>query len=120
MHQSNEIGIRLLSPSQIPTHIDMLTETVAPAPMVDPGIIGISHATGDPSGRGTTLDAILGSRQVLPPPPPPVHRPPPSHMMEGNLILRVQPDYPAIARQARVQGQVVLRAMISREGAIEN
>ena len=41
-------------------------------------------------------------------------------MMEGNLILRVQPDYPTIARQARVQGQVVLRAMISREGTIEN
>ena len=41
-------------------------------------------------------------------------------MMEGNLVLRVQPDYPAIARQARVQGQVVLRAMISREGMIEN
>ena len=41
-------------------------------------------------------------------------------MMEGNLVLRVQPDYPAIARQARVQGQVVLRAVISREGTIEN
>jgi protein TonB len=41
-------------------------------------------------------------------------------MMEGNLIYRVQPRYPVLAIQARVQGQVVLRAMISREGAIEN
>jgi protein TonB len=41
-------------------------------------------------------------------------------MMEGNLIYRVQPQYPALARQARVQGIVVLRAMISREGKIEN
>ena len=40
-------------------------------------------------------------------------------MMEGNLVHRVQPDYPSLARQVRVQGQVVLRAMISREGAIE-
>ena len=40
--------------------------------------------------------------------------------MEGNLIYRVQPQYPALARQARVQGIVVLRAMISREGRIEN
>jgi protein TonB len=40
-------------------------------------------------------------------------------MMEGNLILRVQPDYPSLARQVRVQGQVVLRAIISREGTIE-
>jgi protein TonB len=41
-------------------------------------------------------------------------------MMEGNLILRVQPLYPPLARQARIQGQVVLRAVISRNGAIEN
>ena len=41
-------------------------------------------------------------------------------MMEGNLILRVQPLYPPLARQARIQGQVVLRAVISRSGAIEN
>ena len=120
--QSNQIGIRLLSPSQIPTHVDMLTETVAPPPMVDSSMIAICHGAYDPFSRGSVLGSMLGSRQVLPPPPPPpaVHRPAPSHMMEGNLILRVQPDYPAIARQARVQGQVVLRAMISRDGAIEN
>ena len=41
-------------------------------------------------------------------------------MMEGNLILRVQPLYPPLAKQARIQGQVVLRAVISRSGAIEN
>ena len=41
-------------------------------------------------------------------------------MMEGNLIYRVQPEYPALARQVRVQGLVVLRAIISRDGAIEN
>jgi protein TonB len=41
-------------------------------------------------------------------------------MMEGNLIYRVQPIYPALARAARVQGQVVIRAVISRNGTIEN
>ena len=40
--------------------------------------------------------------------------------MEGNLIYRIQPDYPALARQVRIQGLVVLRAMISRDGTIEN
>ena len=117
--QSNMVGIRLLSPSEIPDSVNMLTETEPPPPMVDPNAIGISHGT-DPNGRGTVIGSIMGSGQVLPPPPPVVHRPPPSRMMEGNLIFRVQPDYPPIARQARVQGQVVLRAMISREGAIEN
>ncbi len=41
-------------------------------------------------------------------------------MMEGNLMVRVQPDYPPLARQARVQGSVILRAIISREGTIEH
>lgn len=41
-------------------------------------------------------------------------------MMEGNLIRRVQPDYPPIARGARIQGQVLLAAVISKEGQIEN
>ena len=118
--QSNMMGIRLLSPSEIPHSVNMLTETEAPPPMVDPGMIRVCHGVGDPFGRGAVLDSFLGSRQVLPPPPPVVHHPPVSRMMEGNLVLRVQPNYPAIARQARVQGEVVLRAMISREGAIEN
>jgi protein TonB len=41
-------------------------------------------------------------------------------MMEGNLIYRVQPSYPPLARSARIQGTVLLRAIISRTGTIEN
>ena len=41
-------------------------------------------------------------------------------MMEGNLIRRVQPEYPALAKQARIQGTVVLRAVIDREGKIQD
>jgi protein TonB len=38
--------------------------------------------------------------------------------MEGNLIHRVEPQYPVIARQLHLQGAVVLKAIISREGII--
>ena len=48
------------------------------------------------------------------------HPPRISHMMEGNLIRRVQPEYPPLARSARIQGRVVLSAVISKEGTIEN
>ena len=43
-----------------------------------------------------------------------------SHWAEGNIIYRVQPSYPPIARLARVQGTVELRAIISKAGKIEN
>ncbi len=39
--------------------------------------------------------------------------------MEGNLIRRVEPQYPAIAKQIHLEGVVVLNAIISREGNIE-
>lgn len=42
-----------------------------------------------------------------------------SVIMEGNLIHRVEPQYPAMARQIHMEGAVVLKAIISREGNIE-
>jgi periplasmic protein TonB len=44
----------------------------------------------------------------------------PSHVMAGNLLDKVTPQYPTIAREARVQGTVVLQATISKTGTIEN
>jgi len=43
-----------------------------------------------------------------------------SDLGEGSLLHRVQPIYPSIARQARIQGAVELRAIISKAGTIEN
>jgi protein TonB len=118
--QSNLMGSSLMSPQWIPPAVTMLTETTPPPPMIDPSAAGVRHGIGDARGRGTVFDSVPGSDLVLPPPPPAVHHPAVSRMMEGNLVHRVQPDYPLLARQVRVQGQVVLRAMISREGTIEN
>jgi protein TonB len=111
-------GLRLVSPLRVPEGVEMLSEVAPSMPMVDASAIGISHGIGNRAG--SVFDGIPGSVQVLPPPPTAVRRLPVSRMMEGNLILRIQPDYPSLARQVRVQGQVVLRAVISREGTIEN
>jgi protein TonB len=39
---------------------------------------------------------------------------------EANLIRKVQPVYPPLAKSARVQGTVEFTATISKEGNIEN
>lgn len=39
---------------------------------------------------------------------------------EGLLVKKVTPTYPAIAKQARVQGTVVLQASIGKDGSIQN
>jgi len=41
-------------------------------------------------------------------------------MSEGNLVRKVLPTYPPLARSARIQGQVLLEATISKQGVIEN
>jgi protein TonB len=41
-------------------------------------------------------------------------------MMEGNLVQRVEPHYPEIAKQLNIQGPVVIKAVITREGLIEH
>jgi protein TonB len=110
----------LIMPRTIPTHIRDIQEESGPLQVAlsGPYIVG-STGAGDPSG---ILHALGKPSSILPvPAPPAVARPPRvSHMMEGNLIRRVQPDYPPIARSARIQGQVVLAAIISKEGTIEN
>jgi protein TonB len=38
--------------------------------------------------------------------------------MQGLLLKRVNPNYPEDARQARIQGSVLLKVVISREGNV--
>ena len=42
-----------------------------------------------------------------------------SAMMQGNLIHRVEPVYPPIAKSTGVQGTVLIKALISPDGRIE-
>jgi protein TonB len=73
----------------------------------------------DPHGLQNWFES--GTRPVLPAPPRPVAPPVQvSHMSEGDLVHKMLPTYPPLARAARLQGQVVLQAVISKQGAIEN
>jgi len=110
----------VIAPRVVPREILNIEEAVAPPP-VDAGGLNVIGGTGNPLARNGVLDSIgTGLNNITPPTKPSPSRPHVSRMMEGNLIYRVQPQYPALARQARVQGTVVLHAVISRDGRIEN
>ena len=119
--QTNMNGTDMVTPQNFPDHPAMLHE----APVSES--VSLDDTQGVPGGtglRGVTNGVVgsFGIAAVMPPPPPkPVARPPRiSRIMEGNLIHRVQPVYPMTAKLARIQGPVVLRAVISKDGAIEN
>ena len=113
---SNMYGGHLLQPQRIPrgtTHIDD-GELGPPAPDV-PGVEFRPGARdGVPYGLGSNFPVVIPNH-VTEPKPLIV-----SHMNEGNLLLRVQPVYPPLARAAGIQGPVQLRAIISRTGTIEH
>jgi periplasmic protein TonB len=110
--------VEFTQPPSIPDHIaevNDVNQNVASGPSER------DFPTGFRSGRETSnVPGGLGDMVVIPPRPVATKPLLVSHWAEGNLVYRVQPNYPAIARQARVQGSVELRAVISKTGTIEN
>jgi periplasmic protein TonB len=118
--QSNFVRGVLVPPSEIPVGVHRFVDTSVPEE-APPCAICVPGSTGDMTNRNPIPNSIGNRPALVPPPPKPVARPPRiSTMMEGNLIYKVQPIYPPLARTARIQGAVHLRAVISRTGAIEN
>jgi periplasmic protein TonB len=111
----------VLMPPAIPHGIADIHEDVPPPP-IPLGREGVAHGTGDRRSANTVLGSTFLDSVAPPPPlPRPTPRPVrPSSVMEANLVHRVQPAYPPLARAARIQGPVVLQAVISKSGTIEN
>lgn len=98
-----------------------------PPPAADSGGIIGGVPGGIPGGQlGGVIGGIIGSTSnlnVVPkgPTPEPVMRIRVSQgVSTGRLINKVEPVYPQLARGARVQGQVVLTAIISKDGTIQD
>jgi protein TonB len=114
-------AVRFVAPGRIPPTISMTGDESSPAPI---GNIGVGRDT-DTIGVGARNGFLLPttgnwSVPAPPPPQPTVREFRTSRMLEGSLLHRVQPVYPPLARTARIQGEVVLFADISKSGIIDN
>lgn len=124
--ESDVANGRLRMPSKIPQSIQMIREDEAPPDLSGGGVPG-GVPGGIPGGQvGGVIGGILSSRSTasaipkLAVPPAPKRIRISQGVTEGRLILRIKPPYPPLARAARVQGRVVLSAIISKTGEIEN
>jgi protein TonB len=113
------------SPDAVPLQPpDAITPEVprAPTPITDVTDVAV------PGGINPT-GAIFGQSNPdggeLPPPPPPPPPAPPAPLRVGGVIrapLKIQdaaPRYPVIAQASRLEGYVILDAVISQEGAVQ-
>ncbi len=112
-------------------HSDMQEGRLVAPPRIPPGIVIVGTPEPAPVGEipgWETASALPnGTEGIFHRQPPPSVRPDlrgpmhlPSSIVEGLLVLKILPVYPAIARTMRLQGTVVLQATISKAGTIEN
>ncbi len=120
--QTDIVNGQLRTPTKIPKKVEMIKEDEAPPPvMASTGVVG-GVPGGVPGGSmGGVIGSVLSSTPVaVPKIATPQRVRVSSGVSQGLIVRRVQPTYPPLARQARIQGTVVLQAMISKEGTIEN
>jgi periplasmic protein TonB len=120
--QTDIVNGELRTPTKIPKKIQMIKEEEAPPPaMASTGVVG-GVPGGVPGGSmGGVIGSVLSSTPVaVPKIATPQRVRVSSGVQSGLLVRKVPPAYPPLARQARIQGTVILQAQISKDGNIEN
>jgi len=114
----------LRTPSKIPQKIQMIKEDEAPPPMPASGGVVGGVPGGIPGGQlGGVIGSVISSTNSAVPrfvPVVPQRIRISQGVTKGLLIHREEPTYPVLARSARVQGEVVLSAVIDTNGQITN
>ena len=125
-----EFDAGLIQPTTIPDKVAIIKEEAIPPPAASiAGVVGGVAGGGIGGSLGGVIRGIISSAPIVapPPPPPPVKKvkATPKRIRVGGsvqkarLAKKVPPVYPALARQARIQGVVKLTAIIARDGTIQ-
>ena len=121
---------RLMAPKAIPKEIAMIKEEEMP-PSVGGGVGVVGGVGGGVAGGslGGVIGGIISAvPAAAPPPPPPVREAVKAapqrirvggNVQQAKLVRQPKPVYPPLARQARIQGQVRITAVIARDGTIQ-
>lgn len=116
---------KLFAPKFIPKKVEQVKEEAPPPEAAVSGVTG-GVPGGVPGGQlGGVLGGILGGSgkgPAAPPPPKPVAHKGPyrvgGKVQPPKLVRQVQPMYPPLARQARIQGDVVIDSVIDTQGKV--
>ena len=108
----------------VPSIIAPERETpVEPAGPVTPGLL--PDVLSGPVGAGVPYGLGVSSAPPLPPPPPPAEQRPAGPIPVGGSVREprkisdVRPVYPVIAQANKIEGMVILEAVINQRGVVE-
>src|SRR6267378_3844262 len=118
--QTDIINGQLRTPTKIPEKVQMIKEEEAPPPVSSmAGVVGGVPGAG--GAMGGVIGGIINSTPIAVPKVATPQRVRVSQgVTQGLLLRKIQPAYPPLARQARIQGSVLLQAEISKDGSIQN
>jgi protein TonB len=117
---------QLRTPTRIPEKVQMIKEEEAPPPMPASGGVVGGVPGGIPGGQlGGVIGGIVNSTSNLAfvpklQPVMPQRVRVSQGVTQGLLVHKVPPPYPTLARSARIQGDVVLKAIIDKQGNIQD
>src|SRR5580658_11132329 len=102
--QTDIVNGELRTPTKIPQKVQMIKEDEAPPAMASTGVVG-GVPGGIPGGQmGGVIGGIISSTPVAVPKVATPQRVRVSQgVTQGLLIRKIQPNYPPLARQARIQ-----------------
>ena len=123
-----------VTPKTDPVKVAMAAPLEAPATVAPERTLELlrDDFTGGVEGGvvGGIAGGIVGGLPMMPappPPPPPATAPAPGKPIRvggeidpPTLLLRVSPDYPQIAINAKVEGVVILEATVGTDGAVRH
>jgi protein TonB len=113
----------LRTPTKIPQKVAMIKEEEAPPAAGIGGVMG-GVPGGVPGGSmGGVLGGIIAAANTtanVPKIATPTRVRVSAGVTEGLLVRQIRPTYPPLAKQARIQGHVILQAIINKSGQVEN
>ena len=119
--QSDIMSGKLRTPPKIPKSVQMIKEEDAPPPVMSAGgVVGVPGGVLGGQMVGVIRSIISSTPVAVAKVATPQRVRVSQGVSQGLLIKKVQPPYPPLARQARIQGNVVLQAEISKDGTIQN
>lgn len=109
----------LIPPHEIPAHIKIVNDETPPGNPLINSQVGVFNSTGEGASNSVLPDVLRSTPVAIATVRVNKVRVS-SGVAQGLLIRQVKPEYPALARQARIQGTVMLQATIGKDGTVQN